>query len=715
MKKLIAVLLTVCFMLGILAACSNGDTSVDTGTTTDTTNNSGTTTTGETTTTTTPVSEGLDLSVSDEPVTDWVTYLTLANEMETFNILYSQNNKELRVLTNCFDGLLSNDSHGNLIPAIAESWGTEDGGKTWTFHLRKGVQWVNMNGEAQQEVTAQDWITGLEWVLNFYKNEAANTSMPTEMIEGAMDYYNYVAGYQDLEIPADADAETAARLTANYEEEKATFEEICAKYGLEPVRLTEEEAKTMDKTIFLQMVGIEAPDDYTLIYHCTAELPYFASVATYSCLYPACQALIDQIGVDGFYACTNENMWYNGCYTITHYVNGNEKVLTKNPLYWDTDCTLFNTVTYKMVESGDVAFQMFQADELDYIGLTESNLRTIYNDESNELHDYLVEARPTKYSYQLHFCWDKRDSEGNPDTNWNTAIANENFRLAWYYGLDATPYLSRTNFIYPEHCANHCYSMANLVSFSDGTEYTQRVMEKLGISPDGENYARTDATKAAEYKAKAMEELSAQGVTFPVVVDYYIQGSNQTALDTANVLKQMFTDCLGDDFVVLNINTYISSLAKEVRNPQLASFYINGWGADYGDPQTYLGQETYGMDNAYYSVSYSKTASITDSNLIAIYEEYTDLVNAANAIIDDTDARYEAYANAEAYLISHALVIPWYKDVSWQITRANNYSYAYAVYGMQGSKFKNWETSVDYYTSEDYVKLTEAYNNAVGE
>ena len=115
-----------------------------------------------------------------------------------------------------------------------------------------------------------------------------------------------------------------------------------------------------------------------------------------------------------------------------------------------------------------------------------------------------------------------------------------------------------------------------------------------------------DAAKAAEYKEKAMAELSAKGVTFPVEVDYYIQGSSQTALDTANVLKQMFSDYLGDDFVVLNIKTYISSLATEVRNPRLASFFINGWGADYGDPQNYLGQETYGQDNAYYSVSYSK-------------------------------------------------------------------------------------------------------------
>ena len=710
MKKLLAILLTVCFMLGVFAACTNDNTPANTNEPASNNNNENP---GQTQTNT-PVSEGLDLSVSKEPIKDWVTYLTLANEMETFNILYSQNNKELRVLTSCIDGLLSNDNRGNLVPAIAETWGTEDGGKTWTFNLRKGVQWVNMNGEPMQEVKAEDWLVGLEWVLNFYKNEAANTSMPTEMIEGAADYYAYVAGYQDLEIPADADAATKEKLTKNYEDAKAKFEAICEKYDLEPVRLTADEAKSMDLTVFKKMVGIEAPDDYTLIYHCVDELPYFATVATYNCLYPAPQALIDQLGVDGFYACTNENMWYNGCYTITHYINGNEKVLTKNPLYWDTDCTLFDTVTYKMVESGDVAFQMFQAGELDYIELTESNLRTIYNSESNEFHDYIVEARPTKYSYQLHLCWDKRDENGDPDVNWNTAIANENFRLAWYYGLDATAYLARTNFIYPQHCANYCYTMSNLVSFSDGTDYTDRVMEKLGISPDGENYARVDAAKAAEYKAKAMEELTAKGVTFPVVVDYYIQGSSQTALDTANVLKQMFSDCLGDDFVTLNIKTYISSVNKEVRNPQLASFYINGWGADYADPQNYLGQETYGMDNAYYSVSYSKANNITDENLIAVYEEFTNMVNAANAIVDDMDARYEAYAEAEKYMLEHALVIPWYKNVLWQVTHVNDYSKIYAPYGIQGEKFKNWETSVDPYTTEDYAKLAEAYAAGAG-
>ena len=126
MKKLLAILLTVCFMLGVFAACTNDNTPANTNEPASNNNNENP---GQTQTNT-PVSEGLDLSVSKEPIKDWVTYLTLANEMETFNILYSQNNKELRVLTSCIDGLLSNDNSGNLVPAIAETWGTEDGGKT---------------------------------------------------------------------------------------------------------------------------------------------------------------------------------------------------------------------------------------------------------------------------------------------------------------------------------------------------------------------------------------------------------------------------------------------------------------------------------------------------------------------------------------------------------------------------------------------------------
>lgn len=600
-------------------------------------------------------------TASADEIKDLRAYETTNREMETWCYHYSQAAVDLNVLSNFYDHLLTNDANGALVPCVAKEWSSPDGGQTWIFKLNEGVTWVDYQGNYKADCTAQDWITGLEWVLNYGKNQAANTSMPIEMIKGAGDYYAYTK------------------------------------------ELGEEEAKKLGTEKFLEMVGLEAPDDYTLIYHCVDKLSYFPSVACYNCLAPLSAKLIEEIGVDGYFGADYTTMWYNGPYTCSEYIYQNEKVLSKNEAYWNKDnVKLFDTVTIKMVESADVAFQWFSAGDLDYIDLIQANLSTIYNNEGNEFHDNLVEARPTKYSYQMHFCWDKKNEDGSADTNWNTAIANENFRLALYYGLDITDYLARTNFIHPLSCQNFCYT-ANAVSVnSEGKDYTQMVRDELGLQYDSEKFARVDTAKAAEYKAKAIEELTAAGVELPVKMTHYIMGSSQTAKDSADTLAQIISDCLGDDLVVLEIRTYVSKLNTEVRDPQLASIYINGWGADFADPVNFLGQETYGDDNAYYSKAYSKINNATDEKLIATYKEFTELVNTAKAITDDLDARYAAFAKAEAFWIQHALTIPWSYEVTWKVTSINEYSKIYTAYGNQSERYVNWETNSDLYTTEDY-------------
>ncbi len=600
-------------------------------------------------------------TASADEIKDLRAYETTNREMETWCYHYSQAAVDLNVLSNFYDHLLTNDANGALVPCVAKEWSSPDGGQTWIFKLNEGVTWVDYQGNYKADCTAQDWITGLEWVLNYGKNQAANTSMPIEMIKGAGDYYAYTK------------------------------------------ELGEEEAKKLGTEKFLEMVGLEAPDDYTLIYHCVDKLSYFPSVACYNCLAPLSAKLIEEIGVDGYFGADYTTMWYNGPYTCSEYIYQNEKVLAKNEAYWNKDnVKLFDTVTIKMVESADVAFQWFSAGDLDYIDLNQANLSTIYNNEGNEFHDNLVEARPTKYSYQMHFCWDKKNEDGSADTNWNTAIANENFRLALYYGLDITDYLARTNFIDPLSCQNFCYT-ANAVSVnSEGKDYTQMVRDELGLQYDGEKFARVDTAKAADYKAKAIEELTAAGVELPVKMTHYIMGSSQTAKDSADTLAQIISDCLGDDLVVLEIRTYVSKLNTEVRDPQLASIYINGWGADFADPVNFLGQETYGEDNAYYSKAYSKINNATDEKLIATYKEFTDMVNTAKAITDDLDARYAAFAKAEAFWIQHALTIPWSYEVTWKVTSINEYSKIYTAYGNQSERYVNWETNSDLYTTEDY-------------
>lgn len=602
-------------------------------------------------------------------LTDLYTFETANREMENVFILNTEMANDLNVLCNTNEGLLETNNKGQLVPAIAEKWGTEDGGLTWTFNLRKGVKWVDQQGNEKADCTAQDFITGLEWVMNFHKNGANNTSMPTDMIKGAGEYYEYTKG------------------------------------------LSAEEGMALGTEKFLEMVGIEAPDDYTLIYHCVKNAPYFDTVCTSACLFPVSAKFIEEVGVENVLSTGIEGLWYNGAYTLTEYIQNNSKTLTKNPLYWDTECGRFETVTIKIVEDLSVGYQLYETGELDHIDLSEANLRTIYDDENNKFHDQLSEKLPRKYSYQFHFNYDKHFADGSADENWNKAVANEAFRQAWYYGLDLTKYWARTNFIAPTHCENNAYTMKGLLYFSDGTEYTKKVEELIGLpESDGTTPRRLDTEKAAEFKKQAMEELSAQGVTFPVTVNYYIVSGAQNALDTANVLKQIFSECLGDDFVTLEIGTYTSSQTKEVVKPRLQSFVINGWGADYGDVQNYLGQETIGEDTAYYANNYSNINDATNEALKATYQEFTDLVNKADAINDDMDARYNAYAEAEAYMLQHALTVPAQLEVSWQLTHVNDYSRSNAMFGIMNYKYKNWETSVDAYTTEQTAKFAEEYN-----
>src|SRR5713101_8326836 len=57
------------------------------------------------------------------------------------------------VLKPMYENLLTRDPKtGELIPMLAERWQVSDGGRTWTFHLRKGVQFHGGRGE----VTAED-------------------------------------------------------------------------------------------------------------------------------------------------------------------------------------------------------------------------------------------------------------------------------------------------------------------------------------------------------------------------------------------------------------------------------------------------------------------------------------------------------------------------------------------------------------------------------
>ena len=622
-------------------------------------------------------------STGATPLKEFISFESGNRELESWNMLYSQRAEDANVVTNLWDGLLSFDCYGKVVPAIASSWEHNEDATVWTFHLRDDVDWVDCNGEVKAHLTSKDFLVGFEWVMNAIKNEANNTSMPNDTIVGAYEYY------QLTKEAGDAAADM-------------TYEDMLA-----------------------AGVGIEAPDDYTLVFTCPSACPYFDTVAAYNSFYPVAPALIEELGVDGFRSCDNTTMWYNGPYVVEEYIQGNTKSYIPNPNYYDAaNVSRFERFTVTMISDGSISLQLYQNRELDEVDLGESSITTIQSDPSNEYNQQLCEKRAKKFSYCFIFNYDKKNTDGTPDENWNKAIANKAFRQCFSKGMVLNKFFARYNPINPLKCENDFFTMKGLCYTSDGTDYTNLVAKEMGL--DGEAYdgktmkrLRANNGDITELKKQAMEELSAIGVTFPVHCSYYILAGSTSALDSATVLKQCFTDSFGDDFIVLDVNTFVSSTMKEVVAPKLQSFVHMGWGADFGDPINFLTQIIVHDDNAYYSCNMTNIAGIVNNGpasyqteLVAAYEKFTDLVNEGRAIVDDTDARYAAFAKAEAYFLDENLIFPTVYDITWCLTHVNEYSKINAMYGPCNYKAVNWETSEEAYTTEQYDEFAAAFDAA---
>ncbi len=586
---------------------------------------------------------GCGKSTSTSALKVYNDYELQSREYTTLNYLNTNSSVDFQVAVQFVDGLVEQDNKGNIIPCLATKWEHNDDSTVWTFDLRKNVKWLTRDGKEYEAVTADDFVESVKYALDA-KNASTNQEMITSVINGASEFASMSA---DGEITED-----------NFDEK------------------------------FDEMVGVKAIDDYTVEYTMNSPKPYFDTVITYAAYYPVNGDYLDEIGVENF-GIDPDNLLYNGCYLMGDYALSSYKTYVKNEKYWDKDNVPFDRVNVTMLESLNRAFEMFNTGELDRAVLTQDTAIT----ELANNNDNLVETKTNGYAYSLYFNYDQAD---NPD--WNTAVQNKNFRKAWYYGVDVTNLEARTNPKNPEVLDSQTYTSTKLVKTSDGTDYTK--LDELKEFT-GEGVDQYQPSKAADYKAKAMEELSAQGVTFPIRVGIAYHAGDQTAEETFQVQKATFEESLGTDFIEVYGISYIKSSRTEITTPRLQSISISAWGADYGDPFNYLYQMTSNDD-----VAMNKSLShLVDTT-------YDKMVDDANAIVD-LDERYHAFASCEAYLLENAYVVPLYTGGhEFQVTRVNDYSKPSSRYGVCDRKIKYWETQKDAYTAKEYEELEKAYEGS---
>ncbi len=579
-----------------------------------------------------------------------------SSESSTLNYLVTSTIEEQRVGANCIDTLGEYDSDGQLKEGLATEWNYDEGQMTWTFTLRE-AKWVDNTGAEVADVTAQDFVDALKYELT-PEYESANAQNLFGIIAGAQEYYNgqvYNGG-------ADEDGVTWPAID---------FSEV----------------------------GVKAVDEHTLTYTLAKEVPYFISSLAYVVYMPAYGPLLEELGKE--YGTAADKMYYNGAFYLAEFSPQERQVYKKNPSNYDAANVFIDeiqriynaeadTLGPEMVKRGEVDWAEISADLLDdWLG----------NEDTKNL---VSRERPsTSYSYFYCFNFDPQfDAEYEPD-NWRIAVNNENFRKALFAGLDKTKEVAVL-----EPNAPQDYVLSTITPFdfaynADGADYTTvGAMASMGDT--------FDETKALEYKEAAMAELSAAGVTFPVKVLMPYNPSVVNWDKECQVVEQQMEALLGTDFIDIIIEAGpTDNFLTEIRRSGQYAFMKCGWGADYADPETwtdpfYQSKGEAGYDPGY-KYAFIANAITEGTDTAPVIQEYFDKVEAAKAITIDTNARFEAFAEAEAVLIDHALVIPFSITVSPYIaTKLNEFDAQYAPFGVSRLRFKGQKVLDHYVSMEEY-------------
>ncbi|CVH77547.1 hypothetical protein BN3662_02256 [Clostridiales bacterium CHKCI006] len=127
--------------------------------------------------------------------------------------------------------------------------------------------------------------------------------------------------------------------------------------------------------------------------------------------------------------------------------------------------------------------------------------QSLYDEDS----EYLIQEELDSSSYVIFMNNQTGYSE---DTN--AALSNVNFKRSLFYGIDRDMYNEVSNPINPESIEAFSYSGRGFVTAPDGTDDLD-----LGDSAQWQT-SQFDLETAEKYNQLAIEELTAQGVSFPI-------------------------------------------------------------------------------------------------------------------------------------------------------------------------------------------------------
>lgn len=275
------------------------------------------------------IPEGVKLAAKQE--------ITLNNSTEVTSVDPAKMGAEpaFNIGKDLFDGLVSQDDKGRIIPAIATHWEATDGNRTYTFHLRDDARWSN-----------GDPITADDFVYSFRRLMAPATASP----------YGWFA---DI-----------ARI----------------KNG----------SKVLAGEMAPENLGVEAADKLTLRFTLDEPIPFFVKMLSHPVMFPVHQATVEKHG-DAW--TRPDNIVSNGPFKMQQWAVNEKMVLVKNDHYWNADEVVLEKVTFLPVSDPSVALKRYLAGEIDVLRkLPTAQLKRLRKEYPQELSKIAPSLQSTYYS-----------------------------------------------------------------------------------------------------------------------------------------------------------------------------------------------------------------------------------------------------------------------------------------------------------------------------
>ena len=589
---------------------------------------------------------GIMLSACGQSNTDTSTYSsTFSANPTTFNYLLDYYADNTAVITNLVDGLLENDSYGNLVPALAEDWSVSSDGLTYTYKLRKDAKWYTADGEEYASVKAQDFVAGIKYA-------ADNKGQAMDLIQ------NSIKGLNDYVTGVTNDFST---------------------------------------------VGVKALDDYTVEYTLTRPEPYWNSKTTNSILFPVNEEFLKSKDKD-FGTLTPDSILYNGPYLLKDFTSKSSIEYVKNPHYYDHDKVTIEKVKLAYFDGSDqeMTIRNFESGAYSIAGVYPNSSN--YAKTKEKYQDNIVYSLQDKTSWYFNFNVNRKTYNHTAKTtdeqkkSAQTAILNKKFRQAINFGIDRTAYSAQSN---GEEAASKTLRNTlvppTFVQVGDKTfgEVTASKLVNYGTEWSGINLADAqdayfNKEKAQAKFAEAKKELEAQGVTFPIHLDVPVDQTNKNAVSGMNSVKQTLETVLGSDNIVIDVQQLstddFGNVAFLAPNPAARDYDLNfdGWVGDYQDPSTYL--DPFNAETGFYLKIFGLDAK-EDQELIKSLglDTYTQLLKGADAENKDVAKRYEKYAEAQAWMIDNSLVMSAMSNGGTaSVTKVTPFTRAYSLVGIKG-------------------------------